>query len=67
MGGAGDITLSEFMRLTTAFSGFCGTWFVQIPLKDSAMCTVTIIDCISEFDAKERAYLYLLEQIHKQK
>ena len=61
------MTLDEFMNLTDAWCFRGDTWFVEITLKDLTKSTININNCKTEFEAKERAYLYLLEKIHKPK
>lgn len=56
--------LSEFIQITTAYPknnapNFC----VEIPLNNGIISKLTIINCNNEYEAKERAYLYLNEII----
>lgn len=62
-----EIGLSEFMELSTAIDNGDGTFGVEITLKDMTKSTLTVDNCKSEYDAKERAYLYLLNRINQGK
>lgn len=55
------------MELTDAWNGGSDTYKVSITLKDLTQSILTVNNCTNEFDAKERAYLYLLEKIHEHK
>lgn len=60
-----DMDLSEFMQNTVARPLPGGDdWIVEITLKDMTKSNLTITNCFSEFDAKERAFLYLVERIY---
>lgn len=61
------MTLSEFMNhvSVTASDNNNGSWSVHLILKDLTKTTLTINDCNSEYEAKERAYMYLDEIVKK--
>jgi hypothetical protein len=60
-----DMDLSEFIQNTVA-RAIPGTpdWIVELTLKDLTKSNLTISNCSSEFDAKERAFLYLVDKIY---
>lgn len=67
-----DMDLSEFMQNSEARQVPNTTdWIVTIRLKDGSEkgqpSNLTVGGCYSEFDAKERAYHYLLELVHRNK
>jgi len=53
-----DMTLSEFINKTTAIKGEI-EWTVKIPLFDGTFGNLYVTGVNSEYEAKERAYLYL--------
>lgn len=53
-----DITLSEFISKTIAIKGEI-EWNVKIPLFDGTTGNLYVTNANSEYEAKERAYLYL--------
>jgi len=61
-----DMTLSEFITLSTARDNSDGSWSVGIILSTGQPSTLTIQNCSSEFDAKERSFLYLRSLIYKE-
>jgi hypothetical protein len=60
-----DMDLSEFIGHVKAEERKTGFWVVKVPLANGTTSTLTIEDCYSEFDAKERAYLYLMERVYR--
>lgn len=62
-----EMTLNEFMDLSTAIDNGDGTFGVEITLKDMTKSVLTVDKCNNEYDAKERVFLYLLELINKNK
>ena len=62
-----EMTLNEFMDLSTAIDNGNGTFGVEITLKDMTKSVLTVDKCNNEYDAKERVCLYLLELINKNK
>jgi hypothetical protein len=60
-----DMDLSEFMEHVTAHESKAGEWKVKVPLSNGEVSTLTISDCYSEYDAKERSYLYLIERVYR--
>lgn len=62
-----EMTLNEFMHLSTAIDNGNGTFGVYITLKDMTKSVLTVDKCNNEYDAKERVFLYLLELINKNK
>lgn len=65
------MTLSEFINLTQAWEESPGHWKVNVTLNDGTpegTDTVLNVDqCHSEFEAKERSFLYLLNAVHNRK
>lgn len=59
-----DISLNEFVLLVEATDNGDGTWNVFMPLKVGAGVNLTVSECSSAYDAKERSYLYLMDRIH---
>jgi hypothetical protein len=60
-----DMDLSEFMQLCVARQvPDTWDWVVEFTLFDGHRANLTILECYSEFGAKERAYFYLLDKIH---
>lgn len=57
------MTLNEFAELVSAKQKDANTWTVELTLRDLGKSTLVIDNCHSEFDAIERAYLYLLDRI----
>ena len=57
------MTLNEFMNMTTA-KLHADEWRIEIPLKDGTTGRLFVKYAESEFDAKERAFLYLQEIIY---
>lgn len=55
--------LSEFMEASVASNNHDGSWSVHITLVNGQPSTLTVDKCDTEYDAKERAYLYLLDLI----
>jgi hypothetical protein len=67
-----DMDLSEFCNSSTAQSVPKTTdWIVTIRLKDGSPegkpSNLTVGECHSEFEAKERAFHYLLELVYRGK
>lgn len=60
-----DMDLSEFIGLTKVKNNNNGSYSVTFTLKDGQDTTLTIEKCDSEFDANERAFLYLQSLIYK--
>ena len=59
-----DMTLSEFIMKTTADIKQNDEWLVEVPLaKSDHAGKVFVSECNSEYEAKERAYLWLQDQI----
>lgn len=67
-----DIDLSEFMERVDAepSAEVTDEWVVTFTIAAGSLkgekVTLTILDCHSEFDAKERAFLYLKALIYRQ-
>lgn len=51
---AEEMTLGEFMKLVKAWDNNNGSWSVELILKDETKSILTIENCTSEYDAKER-------------
>lgn len=62
-----EVTLSEFMDFSTVINNGDGTFGVEIILKDMTKTILVVNKCNNEYDAKERAFLYLSELINKNK
>ena len=62
---AEEMTLGEFMKLVKAWDNNNGSWSVELILKDETKSILTIENCTSEYDAKERAFLYLIDRINE--
>lgn len=62
-----EMTLNEFMDLSTAFDEGNGYFSVEIILKNMQKSKIMVNECFDEFDAKERAFLFLLELVNKNK
>lgn len=59
-----DMILNEFMLLCEASQVMNNIWDVSFILKNGVRSTLTVYDCYSEYDAKERSFLYLNELIY---
>ncbi len=57
-----DMTLSEFCDVTKATKNG-RNWEVSFTVVGGVVATLFVAECISEFEAKERAYLYLKDRI----
>lgn len=55
-----DMMLSEFINKTIAIKGDT-EWNVKIPLFDGTIGNLYVTGANSEYEAKERAYIYLKE------
>lgn len=63
-----DMDLSEFMGLCTAkLVPGTNDYIVEFKVFDGSKVNLTVAECTSEFDAKERTYLYLLARIYEGK
>jgi hypothetical protein len=63
-----DMGLSEFIGLTSAISvPQTNDWIVTMILANGAKSNLTVANCYSEFDAKERCFFYLLDRINSNK
>ena len=66
-----EMTLSEFMPLVKAREHDTSVWIVTVPFKDGSPTgdpvELTVDNCYSEFEAKERIFLYLKNRIENQK
>lgn len=67
-----DMDLSEFIQHSEAKQVLnTADWIVTIRLKDGSPdgkpSNLTVGGCYSEFEAKERAFHYLLELVHRAK
>lgn len=61
------MNLSEFIEKTTAYEKG-SEWVVEIPIpKSNKDGKVFVEDCSSEYEAKERAFLWLQEQFKNKK
>ena len=60
-----EMTLSEFREKTHASDNGDGTWSVLVPLSKGPVCELTIERCSDEYDAYERGFLYMLQEIEK--
>lgn len=59
-----DMNLSEFIRISDARPvADSEDWVVTIVLKNGKLSNLTVSKCYSEFEAKERVYLYLVDRI----
>ena len=58
-------TLDEFASSTTATSNNDGSWDVDVKWDGVAQLTLTHSNCTSEFNAKEKAYSYLMKRIKR--
>lgn len=60
-----DMDLSEFVQITEARAvPQTQDWIVVIPLADGTKSNLTVSNCYTEFEAKERSFFYLLERIN---
>lgn len=58
------MTLTEFIECSTANKiENTNNWSVEIILKNNTETNLTVIDCSSEYEAKERIFLFLNERI----
>lgn len=62
-----DMSLSEFMAHVAAVDNGDGSWSVLVPVRDHPTVTLTVDNCTSEYDAKERGFLYLKQRIEEAK
>ncbi len=58
------MSLTDFIQISKFRSGANKTGYVDIKLASGEKSTLTVNECYSEFDAKERAYLYLVDRIY---
>lgn len=60
-----DMSLSEFLShdAVKAWEQAKDVWKVRVKLGDGTLTHLTVSDCSSKFEAKERAYLYLKDKI----
>lgn len=57
--------LSEFMQLCdTRKIPDSSDYIVEFTLRDGHRANLTVMECNSDFDAKERAYFYLVDKIY---
>lgn len=61
--------LSDFMQhdSVNAYNNDDGTWMVEITLPNLKIAKLVVEECSTEWEAKERTYLYLNERIAKAK
>jgi hypothetical protein len=57
------MTLSEFINLSSAIDKGNGNFEVEITLKNKDKVPMWVYNCSSEYEAKEKVYLYLVELI----
>lgn len=62
-----DMDLSKFISLSKAKEEKTGTWKVTITLINMKKSTLTVTNCYSEFEAKERTFLYLKTLLNNKK
>lgn len=59
-----DMTLSEFIGHTDVSMDDDGAYRVKVPTAKGPILTIVIDNCYSEFDAQEKAFLYLQRRIY---
>ncbi len=59
-----EMTLDAFIQLSTAKDNKDGTWTVEITLKDHSKSYLTVDNCNSEYNAKERVFLFLIDKLN---
>lgn len=60
-----DFNLSDFIDKTEA-DELIGEWRVEIPLSNGTKGALFVKDAANEYEAKERAYIYLIHLINNE-
>lgn len=58
------MSLSDFMKNSKYREGVDKIGYVDIVLSNGKTSTLTVNECVSEFYAKERVYLFLVDKIY---
>lgn len=61
------MTLSKFIQVSTTKNLGHGTFEVYIVLKGGSRSTLTVDNCYTDYEAKERVFLYLTDRITNEK